>query len=278
MESKKRIIDLSVDYIYEHINEPLVVKTVAEQFNFSEYYFNRIFKEVTGESVYALIKRIKLEQSAIALKTEKDRSITDIGLDYGYEVSNYSTAFKKQMAIGPAAYRKNMEQQSKENPFSKEQLEDFSPYEAYDKNISIEQLPDVDVIYERFKGSYEELREKWKDFLEKYKAYLGKDTWIIERFFDDPSVTDKEHTICDLCLSYTGEVKLANLRKLQGGKFAVYHYQGQIQDIYASLQGVYTKWLPQSGVKRREYSNMNIYRAIDWEQNFVIMDLYIPIK
>lgn len=45
--------------------------------------------------MYALIKRLKMEQSAIVLKVEKEKTIIDIGLDYGYSASNYSSAFKK---------------------------------------------------------------------------------------------------------------------------------------------------------------------------------------
>lgn len=91
----KKIVNHSIDYLFQHLNEPLTVKKVAGHFHYSEFYFSRIFKEETGESLYAFLKRLKMDQSAIDMKLKADRSITDIGLDYGYTTSNYSSAFKK---------------------------------------------------------------------------------------------------------------------------------------------------------------------------------------
>ncbi len=61
----KNVIDQSIDFILEHLDENITVKDVAGQFHFSESYFSRIFKAETGESVYAFMKRLKMDQSAI---------------------------------------------------------------------------------------------------------------------------------------------------------------------------------------------------------------------
>ena len=62
------VINHAIDYILQHLGEELSVDDVAAECHFSKYYFNRMFKEETGESVYAFIKRLKLEQSAFRLK------------------------------------------------------------------------------------------------------------------------------------------------------------------------------------------------------------------
>ncbi|MHC1722338.1 MAG: helix-turn-helix transcriptional regulator [Aminipila sp.] len=77
------------------MDEEISIEDVANHCHFSKYYFSRVFKSETGESIYAFIKRLKMEQSAINLKIEKQKSITEIGFDYGYSPSNYSCAFKK---------------------------------------------------------------------------------------------------------------------------------------------------------------------------------------
>lgn len=51
-----------------YVEEELTVKDVASHFNYSEYYFNRIFKAYTVESVYAFIKHLKMDLSAIDIK------------------------------------------------------------------------------------------------------------------------------------------------------------------------------------------------------------------
>lgn len=101
----KELISKSIDYIIHNLDEDIAVKDVAEQFHFSEYYFCRSVKAVTGESVYEFIKRLKMDQSAIDIKLEKKRPITEIGLDYGYSSSNYSSAFRKHHNISPVEFR-----------------------------------------------------------------------------------------------------------------------------------------------------------------------------
>ena len=92
---RKKLINQSIDYIMKHLDENLSLDTVAAHFFISKYHFSRIFKEETGESVYAFIKRCKIDQSAIDMKLNPAKAITDIGLDYGYSASNYSSVFRQ---------------------------------------------------------------------------------------------------------------------------------------------------------------------------------------
>ena len=68
----REVVNQAIDYILQHTEEELTLNEVAEYCHFSKFYFSRLFKEQTGESVYAYIRRIKLEQSAFRLKVEKD--------------------------------------------------------------------------------------------------------------------------------------------------------------------------------------------------------------
>lgn len=89
-----RAVNEAIDYIFCHVEEDIGLEDVAEHCHFSKFYFSRLFKEQTGESVYGFIKRVRLEQSAFRLKVERDRRITEISADYGYSSSNFSSAFK----------------------------------------------------------------------------------------------------------------------------------------------------------------------------------------
>ena len=92
----RELVSKSIDYIIRSLKDDLTVKSVADHFHYSEFHFARLFKAETGESVYAFIKRLKMDQSAIDLKLKHNKSITEIGSDYGYSPSNYSSAFTKQ--------------------------------------------------------------------------------------------------------------------------------------------------------------------------------------
>lgn len=274
----KKIVNQSIDYIFQHLNENLSVKEVANQFHYSEFYFSRIFKEEIGESVYAFIKRLKLDQSAIDMKVKSTRSIADIGLDYGYTSSNYSSAFKKHTSLSPAQFRKTLIADSIQNPFSPERLDVFQTYSTYNSNIRIAEIEDIPVLYERIIGSYLEIKTKWSMMMDDYKEYLHSDTLMIERFYNDPSISTGKSCICDLCLSADQNCELENMTTIRGGKFAVYRFEGKITDIFCALQGVFSVWLPKSNYELDERYGLNIYRKTDLANEFVVMDLYIPVK
>lgn len=276
--SKKKLINESIDYIIQHLDEPLLVKDVASNFNYSEFYFNRVFKAETGESLYAFIKRLKMDQSAIDIKLERNKSITEIGLNYGYSSSNYSSAFRKKHNISPVEFRKFTNETFISNPFNPQRFECFETYDDYASKITIQMLEDIRVVYERTIGNYYELKEKWLQFMEIYKDFIKADTLMIERFYDDPVISSLSCCICDLCMTVEENCRFENVTIIKSGRFAVYQFDGEIQDIFGTLQGIFSVWLPRSGYEMDERYGLNIYRNIDRANGRVIMDLCIPIK
>lgn len=275
---KNELVSRSIDYIMQHLDEEISVEDVADHCHLSKYYFSRVFKAETGESIYSFVKRMKMEQSAINLKIEKNKSITDIGLDYGYSASNYSSAFKKHLKVSPAGFRKRIDRSSGPHPYYPGRNARFQSFEEYDRRIQIQELDDFLVIHERFIGNYLELGENWSGFTEKYKDHLKADTLLIERYFDDPTITSVDKCMYDLCMTVERSCSLENAAAIQGGKFAVYRFDGPIGDIFPALQGMFNTWLPESGYEMDERYGLNIYRAVDRENMRVVMDLCIPVK
>lgn len=275
---EKELINKSIDYIMQHFEEDLSVEDVATHFHFSKFYFCRSFKKVTGESVYEFIKRLKIDQSAIDLKLDKEKPITEIGLNYGYSSSNYSSAFKKQHNISPAVFRSATNVTGMSNPFYPEGLSSFGLFEDYDRKIEIRELTDFLVIYERLIGNYIELKERWFSFLDRYNDYVNADTLLLERFYNDPSITDLNNCLCDICMTTDGFCPMDNVTTIKGGKFAIYHFEGKIQDIFGTIQGIFSVWMSASGHEMDKRYGLNIYRDINREKQCVIMDLCIPIK
>ena len=103
---KNELVSKAIEYIIKNLSEEITIEDMADYCHLSKYHLCRVFKAETGEGVYAFIKRQRMEQSAIEMKLGKNKSITDIGMTYGYSSSNYSTAFKKHHHLSPAEFRK----------------------------------------------------------------------------------------------------------------------------------------------------------------------------
>ena len=275
---RNQLVNQSIDYIMQHLDEDLSVESVAGQFFISKYHFSRIFKAVTGESVYAFMKRCKVDQSAVDMKLNPEKSITDIGLDYGYSSSNYSSVFKKHHDASPVKFRQSIPTSDMPVPFTPERTAHFKTAQEYASRIEIQELSDFFVLYERFIGNYVELEKHWYRFLDLYQAYLQEETILVERFFNDPAITNSSQCICDICMTVGEECGLDNLMRIRGGRWVVYHFDGEIKDIFETLQGIFNVWLPRSGYRMAQRYGLNIYRHIDREKHRVRMDLCIPIS
>lgn len=276
------IINKAIDFILLHIEEEISLDDVANYCGYSKFYLIRLFKNETGESVYEFIKRTKLEQSAFRLKVERMRPITDIGLEYGYSSSNYSSAFKNHHKVSPAEFRKSINEKTITHPFFHMDENSWDSFEECDKKITIENLCDTLVLYERYKGNYHELSINWANFIKKYEKYFTPDSVYIERTFDDPSITDPNECLYDIGLSIAADlaeqITQENTCIIKGGKFAVYHFSGNAKMIYSAYQSMFTVWLPKSGCRIDERYSYDIYRSVDCENNLMKIDICIPIK
>lgn len=275
---RKKLVNQSIDFIIQHLNEHLSLDTVADQFHLSKYHFSRIFKEETGESVYGFIKRCKVDQSAIDMKLNPTKAIIDIGLDYGYSASNYSSLFRKHHDTSPIMFRQSIPIDCMAIPFAPERVAHFKTVEEYARQIEIKKMDDLFVLYERFIGNYVDLEKNWYQFLDKHKTFFNKNVILVERFFHDPAITAPAQCICDICMTVEHDCDLSNVMWISGGQWIIYHFDGEIKNIFETLQGIFSVWLPQSGYKMAQRYGLNIYRRIDWDNHSVVMDLCIPIS
>jgi AraC family transcriptional regulator len=271
-------VNKAIDYILEHIGDDLSVEEVASHCNLSVFHFCRLFKRQTGEGIHQFIKREKMEQSAFRLKTEK-RSITDIALDYGYSSSNFSSSFHDHLHLSPAAFRKGCGERSIAHPFFKgEGKQVLDSYEECCSKTTLETLPVFRVVYERRKGTYLHLGDDWDDFIGRYQSYLTDRTLFIERTFDDPSITETDSCLYDICMTVGADCPLQNVCTLDGGLFAVRSYEGKPEGIYAAYQSLFNVWLPQSGHSVDERYGFVIYRSVDCATREMSLDICIPVR
>ena len=277
----RMVINQAIDYIFNHLDEDITVDDVANHCAYSRYHLMRMFKEDTDEALYQFIKRVRLERSAWRLKVEKEKSITEIGEEYGYSSSNFATAFKKHLEISPADFRKASEQMVEQSTFSHGlSLDDL---EDAQKKITIEYLKPFTVLYERRKGNYHNLPEEWCRFLEKYEYLAAEDTIYIECTIDDPSITDEENCMYELCQTISPDHPVLKERPdilthdCDGGKYAVYHFKGFPQFLFMVYQEIFCRWLSRTGNQLDERPIFDIYRMVR-EDGYMEIDICFPLK
>lgn len=106
---KKRIVELSKEWIEQHYAENFGLDSVAEQFQISKEYFCSIFKEETGENFIQYLKGVRMEKAINLMKADPDLRIYEIAERVGYRESKYfCRVFKLHYGHYPEAYRKTI--------------------------------------------------------------------------------------------------------------------------------------------------------------------------
>ena len=99
----------AIDYIYDHLHEPLKMEELAKAEGLSPGYFSKLFAKEVGTPVKAYILSVKIHTAANML-ANRDYSISDIAYSLGFSSqSAFTTAFRQLMGQTPAAYRSKMD-------------------------------------------------------------------------------------------------------------------------------------------------------------------------
>ncbi|MBD5084870.1 MAG: helix-turn-helix transcriptional regulator [Clostridiales bacterium] len=96
---------LCLDYIYEHLHEPIRMEQLAQFAGPNASYLSTLFKRETGASVseYILSKRIEAAKNMLKFS---EYSCSEIAATLAFSSqSHFSRVFKKQTGYTPKAYR-----------------------------------------------------------------------------------------------------------------------------------------------------------------------------
>ncbi len=125
-------IQITVDYIEEHISEEIKIEHLAKLASLSQFYYQRLFARLVKKPVMEYVKLRRLAKASDAL-LDRSKRILDIALDFGF--SSHETlarTFKNAFGMTPEEYRANP---VRLNNFVKPQL--LLNYTLVDENVPL---------------------------------------------------------------------------------------------------------------------------------------------
>ncbi|SDO32893.1 Helix-turn-helix domain-containing protein [Paenibacillus sp. yr247] len=95
----------AMDYIKQHLDQPITLNEVSNQFYLTAHYFGQIFKTVLGENFNSYLTRLRMEKACELLKSPELRNY-DICNHIGFsDVKYFSKLFYRCYKITPKEYR-----------------------------------------------------------------------------------------------------------------------------------------------------------------------------
>ena len=104
--AKNNLLNACLEYIDDHIHQPIKIKDMANELEYSENYIYKIFKELINMSCQDYILTIKLYNALKDLLTT-DENISDIAFNNGFNsLYHFSKVFKQKYGYAPSNLRK----------------------------------------------------------------------------------------------------------------------------------------------------------------------------
>jgi AraC-like DNA-binding protein len=95
-------------HIEEHLADEVSLSSLAHLVHLSPYHFSRAFKQSFGMPPHRYLKSRRIERAKMLL-AERNKSITEIGLEVGFsETSSFTNAFRKFTGEAPTGYRRGI--------------------------------------------------------------------------------------------------------------------------------------------------------------------------
>lgn len=92
-------------FMIGHYREDLKLGDIANHIGLSPYYFERLFKQETGETPRIYVEKIRLDRAAHLLRCS-ELSNLEIGYEAGFRTpSNFYRAFRRLHGCSPGEYR-----------------------------------------------------------------------------------------------------------------------------------------------------------------------------
>ena len=242
-------------YLQNRLDDGVGLEELADVACLSPFHFHRIFRGMTGETVGACIRRLRLQRAATQLRTS-GRPVTDVAFDAGYEsLEGFSRAFSGHFGAPPSQWR---------------ETHATFPRSGESPEVHVVRRQATPALFVRHVGPYDAIGTAFSRLFQ----WAGRQGLLARPFeaaampYDDPEVTAPERIRADALLLFpnqpastvpppTGDVQFAVLSERD---YAVVRHVGPYQDVgelYAWLCGV---WLPSSGREAASAPPLEIYR------------------
>ncbi len=288
-------INEALHYIHSQLADPLDINTLAQTACYSLHHFQRIFRDITDESVHDYIRRSRLEWAANLLVFNPDSPVIEIANECGFKSSaSFNHAFKAYFGYTPGAWRREgydlKSRQLKQNWAALPDNPHSKYYQALPigsetiPEVKVKRLEPVRVAYIRHRGYDPAISECWQRLMgwAEMQGIDPADQQMLGLHHSNPDLVPFDQCRYVACLTVADTVfrsRGIGVMNIPGGLYACCRAEGVFGDLLYLMRDMTQQWLPAS-----DYRALNIpSHALYFENHFInqsgrfVLEFRLPV-
>jgi AraC family transcriptional regulator len=244
-------VNRAVDYVTQHLAEPLRLEDVAKAACFSPYHFHRIFQALMGETLASFVKRVRLERAIALLSHRPDTRLTEIAFSCGFaSSSDFSRSFRAHYGVPPRRFDVQRFRSSRREAMRVPRLPEGTNPDGF--AVALRTCPPRRVAYIRVHRPYEgdAVPQAAARLLAWAEARgLAGGQWLGYQW-DDPEIVPLEKCRYDIGLEVPGATAAdgeVSITEFASCLMAEVEIAGPVDVELRALDWFYRTWLPTSG-------------------------------
>ncbi len=284
-------INRAIDYIVQHLEEPLQLSVIAKVAAISPFHFHRIFRLLLGETLNQFVKRLRLERALWMLSHQRQRSLTAVAVACGFEsLSDFSRSFKQRYGVAPSSFnlKSHREQKRKELETAAQvtesghrltQLPVGENSESFD--VRLRPLPARCVAYIRVADSFRPgavaaAAKRLVAWAEQRKLADGQ--WL-GYMWDDPEIVALKDCRYDLGVVVPDVIPAGEIGRFEFPAMTVAEIEirGGVELEMRAMNWLFGTWLPKSGYVPMDQPFFEAMIGRPFQHGDEYFELYIQI-
>ncbi len=269
----------AINYIEEHLSEPIDYEHLGRIACCSSYHFQRMFTYMAGVSLSQYIRRRKMSLAAVDLQSERMK-IIDVAGKYGYNSPTaFNRAFQSIHGIAPSAVKNGGVSVKSFPPISFR----ITVKGVEEMNYRIEtkeafRIAGVCVpLNKDIEKNFSVIPSKWQE------ASSDGTLQRLVQMMDQPPMGVLGVSLCNDTQSWRYYIAVATSQEKSGFKeyvvpaatWAVFPGEGTNQSIQELERRIVTEWLPTSGYEYANAPDVEVYLNPDPDN--AKYEVWIPV-
>ena len=271
-------------FIRDHAAEPLTLERIAAAAATSPYHFARLFRALTGETVFTHVSRVRLRRAA-GLLLKPGCTVTQVAVAVGYETApSFNKLFRRMLGVTPTEYRARS---AVDRAPLLERLDDpdTTPAGGLDLRLEpeIQDHPPSRFLCVRRRGLCpEEAPVAWAEFHRVAGRLRVSGAQHVGASYDDTGPIRERMHRYEAGISVPAATPLPRgltAGTLPGGRYAVFRYRGSYAHIGRAFDLLIRGWVAATEATLRSAPCLEIYLdGPGWPDAERRTDLCLPVS